>query len=269
MGAARTRGRMEKDTKGGWWGGGRWRRMYGVEEGGAGTIQGREKRERGQSQSDESEGSGETDDSDGEDETGRGRQTKKVCMEGWRGRGREGSDSDSEEEMGVWLKREMDELEERGGGRLMGREEERKLFWEGGGEAHRKRREREWEMYGWEEWEVLETNPDHTGPGFPQEHLGGPVGEGEGASTAMGEGGDGAAEILGECERRGRTRDDGGSERVIEGNGGKEMDGGGRGGSKQRVKLTEGRPGSKRKPLRGRRRGGAKVYQKRMIKGWP
>ena len=84
------------------------------------------------------------------------------------------------------------------------------------------------------------------------------MGEGEGASTAMGEGGDGAAEILGECERRGRTRDDGGSERVIEGNGGKEMDGGGRGGSKQRVKLTEGRPGSKRKPLRGRRRGGSK-----------
>ena len=85
--------------------------------------------------------------------------------------------------------------------------------------------------------------------------------EGEGASTAMGEGGDGAAEILGECERRGRTRDDGGSERVIEGNGGKEMDGGGRGGRRQKVRLPLKDPVSRRVPLRGRRRGAKAVKE--------
>ena len=72
--------------------------MYVVEEGGAGTIQGREKWERGQSQS---EVSGESDDSDGEDETGRGRQTKKVCMEGWRGR-----ETQSDKEIGAGAFRE-------------------------------------------------------------------------------------------------------------------------------------------------------------------
>ena len=82
-GAARTRGRVEGETREGWWGGGRWGRMYGEEEGGAGTIQRGEKRERGQSQSEQSDG----EDSDGEDENGRGRQTKRVCWDGGRERG--------------------------------------------------------------------------------------------------------------------------------------------------------------------------------------
>ena len=109
---------------------------------------------------------------------------------------------------------------------------------------------------------MLETNPNHSGPGFPQEHLGGPVGEGEGASTAMGEGVDGAAEGqvegMGETKGNGRCRSDGGNDRVMEGDGGVEMDGNGRGGSRQRVKLTEGKLKSKRKPLRGMRRRGRK-----------
>ena len=175
---------------------------------------------------------------------------------------REGSDSDSEGENGTWLKREMDELEEQGRGTIMSKEEERKIFWEGGGEAHRRKREREWEMYGWEEWEVLETNPNHSGPGFPQEHLGGPVGEGEGASTAMGEGVDGAAERhsegMGEAKGNGKCKNDGLNDRVMEGAGGVEVDGSGGGGSKQRVKLAEGKPKSTRKPLRGMRRKGRK-----------
>ena len=90
-------------------------------------------------------------------------------------------------------------------------------------------------MYGWEEWEVLEPNPDHSGPGFPQEHLGSPVGEGEGASTAMGEGVGGAAERLskrmGECEENGRCKNDGGSDRMVEGDGGVGVDDRGGGGS--------------------------------------
>ena len=54
---------------------------------------------------------------------------------------------------GGWVQSEMEGLEERGGGLPMSGE--RELFWWGGGEAHRRKREREWENDGWEEWEVI------------------------------------------------------------------------------------------------------------------
>ena len=66
-----------------------------------------------------------TDDSDGEDENGRGKKPKRVC-----GEGRNWSDSDSEGEVGMWLKREMEELEEQERGKIMGREEETNMFWD-------------------------------------------------------------------------------------------------------------------------------------------
>ena len=62
--------------------------------------------------------------------------------------GREDNGKEDEWE-GGWVLTEMEGLEERGGG--LTTPEGREMFWWGGGEAHRRKREREWEDSGWEE----------------------------------------------------------------------------------------------------------------------
>ena len=51
MGAARTRGRMEENTREGWWGVKRWRRMFGGEIGGGSDTEHQRGEKRGLSQS--------------------------------------------------------------------------------------------------------------------------------------------------------------------------------------------------------------------------
>ena len=55
-----------------------------------------------------------------------------------------------------WLQREMEGLEERGTGMMLTEEEEASMFWAGGGEALRCKRQREWEEGAWEEFGVTE-----------------------------------------------------------------------------------------------------------------
>ena len=59
----------------------------------------------------------------------------------------------------------MEGLEERGLGRLQTWEEEREMYWSGGGEALRCKRQREWEERGWEELELIEEEDKGTMPG--------------------------------------------------------------------------------------------------------
>ena len=52
----------------------------------------------------------------------------------------------------------MEGLEERGTGRILTEEEEASMFWSGGGEALRYKRQREWEEEAWGEYKVLEKD---------------------------------------------------------------------------------------------------------------
>ena len=197
--------------------------MYGEEEGGTGTIHGKWRGKRGRSQSEES-------DDEGEDGITDGR--KRVCTEG-EGRGK-WEDTDSEEDEGLcgsWLRTEMEGIEERGG---KGQE-----MWEG---ENRKRREREWEMEGWEYWQM-------TMEGGGEEDVAVNTEEGMGARSMMGDGGGGGVN-----ESEGN---DGGNIREMEGKRdveGKGMDGRGRGGRRKGDNLTRREQISRREPLRGGRR---------------
>ena len=99
---------------------------------------------RGQSQSQWEEGEGEMEGA-----------AKRVCGgESWTvNASKDGEGSGSEDEWeGGWVMSEMEGLEERGVG--IPSPWEREMFWWGGGEAHRRKREREWDKEGWEEWEM-------------------------------------------------------------------------------------------------------------------
>ena len=78
---------------------------------------------------------------------------------------------------------EMEGLEERGRGEMLSEWGEMKLFWEGGGEALRGRRAREWDERGWEEWEMLKEG-ERT---FGEEQEGDTLSVGDGGKVAEGE----------------------------------------------------------------------------------
>ena len=208
--------------------------MYGVGGGGTGAVQQGEKRERGQSQSESEEDEG----SLGEESLRRGR--KRLCREMGGGEARGGSDSEGEGGDGEWVKTEMEELEER---RMTDE------LWGGGDEMNRKRRRREWDVEGWGEWEIV---IDEMG----EEAMEGEEGV-RGSSAA-----ESNVNELHEDVKGGRNDDE--RVRDVEGEG---MDGGGRGGRRQREKLPLVRPISRREPLRGRRRGAkaGKEQEERML----
>ena len=201
--------------------GGEW--VTGVRGGGLGARPNGGKRERGQ---DQSEMEGEPVEKE-----------MKICGEGGisyhqdgrknnTGNGERDSEEDSVESPG-WIREVMEGLEERGQGRLWHDEEEGRRFWGGGGEALRRKREREWETEGWEEWNMVEE--ERGAAPSEEEHV-----EGNVVMDKVGEMMEG---------KRGEVGD------------GSENDGGGDGGREAEVTLHKGRPTSKRKPLRGRRRG--------------
>ena len=146
MGAARTRGRREGETKTGWWWRGRWERMYGEEGSGSGAIQGggRGGEERGRSQSTTSSSSSSSDE-EGEDPPHDEMKIKRVCKGG--GGESEGGETDSEGEGEYvqWVREEMEQLEEQG---------EWEQTW--GEYKDRSKRRREWDRGGWERWEIKE-----------------------------------------------------------------------------------------------------------------
>ena len=113
-----------------------------------------------------------------------------------------------------------------------------------GGEAHRRKREREWDEKGWEEW-VME------GEQLNDAAIGGNGGENGGENVDVKSDGANGGEI------EGNKRDVGDGE-------GREMDGGGCGGRVEEGALTEGGSRSRRKPLRGGRRG---TKNKKMSEG--
>ena len=103
---------------------------------------------------------------------------------------------------------------------------------------YRKRRRREWDMGGWREWEIV---IDEMGG---EEEMGG-------SSAAKSN----VDEVNGTSNVEGMNM---GVVGDVEGEG---MDGGGRGGRRQRVRLPLKDPVSRRVPLRGRRRGAKAVKE--------
>ena len=121
----------------------------------------------------------------------------------------------------------------RGMGDVFTDEGEAKLFWWGGGEAHRRKREREWDERGWEEWEV----------------------EGEQLNGAATNdiGGDSGGIVEGEVDGV-NVEGNGGNVGDVGEGGGREMDGEGNVGQVKEGALAEGGSLLERKPLRGGRR---------------
>ena len=145
----------------------------------------------------------------------------------------------------------MEGLEERGKGRILSEWEEREQYWRGGGWALRAKRGREWDVEGWEEWELqLEGRSGVKGDGRSDEE------DNEGCEK---DGSDGS-----ECQMREHTIEgDGGSE---EGRNAEMM---GREGEAvgETSSVTDIPP--KRKPLkggRGTRRAKAKEEARRLAK---
>ena len=158
--------------------------------------------------------------------------SKKVC----RGRGedkRESSSSEEGEWEGGWLANEIEGLEERGGG-LATEWEEAVLYWGGGGEALRRKRWREWDEGGWEQWELEEEEPKENG-------------------SAVSTGGEVRLEMEGNGGHEGEIDVRGVGEREMNVEGDGEIGG---------EPLAVGEAPKGRKPLRGRRRGGKRSTTK-------
>ena len=143
---------------------------------------------------------------------------------------------------------EMEGLEERGKGTVMREWEEIEQYWRGGGRALRAKREREWDRMGWEEWELryeegMKTGGDDEGKcGVGDE---GVAAKSDAGGRVEGGGGDVSDEMAANDNSggivEGRNEDVRGNEGRVEGE-----------------TLPVGSLPLKRKPLKGKRRGGRK-----------